>query len=554
MIIYPRLLALALLIGLGVVDVAMAQDGPVSSNASATIQATSNPLIPMPVPNLERLENAVKEHLRAARADLVSLQADPKTTQAVLGDAYGRLGQIYHAHRLDASAEACYRNAEHLLPKDLRWPYLLGYLYQQRVQLSAAVRSYRRALALDADDTPTQLRLAQVLLALDRIDEATPFLDRVSKAPGFQGVADFELGKAALRQGRHAEAVERLTRAYAAHPEASGIHYPLAMAYRGLGELEAARRHLQQRGEVVPPIPDPLVEELSELLSGKRTRQYHAMKAVWRGEFEVAAKEYRAILALDPADIGARVSLGRCLYLLDDPDGAARAFGAVLERKPKHDKANYFLGRLLWEKGQKAAAATHFQTTLETDPRHGGAHFFVAKSLMQQGNFQRAADHFRKVSEILPEDLESRQREAAALVAAGASMHQTARQRIVDALEIHPDDLVLTGQLARLLAGSPDPDARDGRRALTLAKELFARHNTIENAQLVAMAHAEIAHAQRVDFDAAVAYQQAALDTAFQYYGPYEIRLLERLKTNLDAYLARQPYRIPDGEALHDPR
>nr|VFK50619.1 MAG: Tfp pilus assembly protein PilF [Candidatus Kentron sp. TC] len=549
MITHPRSLALALFIGFRAIDIAAAQDAPLpSSDAYATTQAASNPLIPMPIPNLERLESAVKEHLQAARADLVSLQADSETTPSALGEAYGRLGKIYHAHRLDASAEACYRNAGKLLPRDVRWPYLLGYLRQQRVQLSDAARSYRRALELDAHNTPAQLRLAQVLLGLNRIDEAAPFLDRVSKAPGFQGIAAFELGRVSLRQGRYAEAVKRLTRAYATHPEASGIHYPLAMAYRGLGDIEAARYHLQRRGEVVPLIPDPLVEELSELPSGKRTRQYHAIKAVWRGEFDVAVREYRTILSLDPSDIGARISLGRCLYMLGDPDGASRAFGAVLERKPNHDKANYFLGRLLWEKGQKELAAAHFRTTLEMDPRHGGAHFFVAESLMQQGDFQRAADHFRRVSEILPEDLESRQREAAALVAGGAPMHPKARNRIVDALKAHPDDPVLSRQLARILAGSPNPDARDGRRALTLAMELFSRRSTMENAELVAMAHAE-----RADFDEAVAYQQAALDTAFQYYGPYEVQLLDRLKSNLDIYLAKQPYRIPDGEASYDP-
>nr|VFJ65516.1 MAG: Flp pilus assembly protein TadD, contains TPR repeats [Candidatus Kentron sp. FW] len=526
---------LILLIGFGVPDIGMAQDGH-SPPSGATVQETPRTLLPVPTPDLSRVEEAVKQHLEGAHTDLVSLQDNPDITKLELGEAYGRLGQIYHVHRLDDAARACYHNAGQLLEKDVRWPYLLGYLYQQRVQLSDAARSYRRTLELYANYSPAQLRLAQVLLGLNRIDEAEELLEQISNVPEFQGIAAFELGKAALRKGRHAKAVEWLTRAYAKHPEASKIHYPLAMAYRGLGNIEAARHHLRQRGDLEPVIPDPLVEELADLLSGKRTRQYHAMKAVWRRQFDIAAKEYRAILALDPADISARISLGRCLYLSGDMDSATREFSVALEQQPDHDKANYFLGRLFWEKGQKDIAVDHFLTTLETDPEHGGAHFFLAESLMQKGDFEKAASHFRKVSEVLPEDLVSRQREAMALLAMGEKMHRKARDRIVHALTIHPSDPVLTRQLVRVLAQSPDPAVQDGKRALILATDLFTRHNSIENAELVAMTHARLGQ-----FDQAVVYQQAAVDTASRYYGPYgEFELLGRLQANLDAYLAGQ--------------
>lgn len=535
---HPWLIGLTLVAGFGAASIGMAQNGDSPPSATTTVEVMTESV---PMPDLGRVEDAVKEHLQAAHADLLSLQADPKVTKLELGEAYGRLGQIYHAHRLDNSTEICYRNAEKLLIKDVRWPYLLGYLYQQRVQFSDAAHSYQRTLELYTNYTPAQLRLAQVLLGLDRADEAQQLLKQVLSVSEFKGTAAFELGKVMLSKGQHAEAVKWLKHAYAEHPEASKIHYPLAMAYRGLGNIEAARYHLQQRGDVDPVFLDPLVEELAERLSGKRTRQYHAMKAVWRRQFDVAAREYQAILEMDPSDIAARISLGRCLYLSGDPDSATQAFSIALKQKPDHDKANYFLGRLLWERGQKETAVTHFLTTLKTDPRHGGAHFFLAESLMQNGDFEQAAHHFSKVSEVLPEDLVSRQRESIALFAAGAQMHEKARDRIVHALTIHPDDPVLTQQLVRVLATSSNPKIRDGQRALKLAMELFARHNSIENAELVAMAYAELGQ-----FDEALAYQQAAMDTAFQYYDPYgEFELFGRLKANLDTYLAKQAYRSP---------
>ena len=103
---HPRLIVLALFAGFGIPNIGMTQNGQALPSAT-TIEAGEGSLIRIPEPKLARVEEAVREHLLAARADLVSLRADPKTTESELGDAYGRLGQIYHAHRLDASAETC---------------------------------------------------------------------------------------------------------------------------------------------------------------------------------------------------------------------------------------------------------------------------------------------------------------------------------------------------------------------------------------------------------------------------------------------------------------
>nr|VFK02486.1 MAG: Tetratricopeptide repeat-containing protein [Candidatus Kentron sp. H]VFK02634.1 MAG: Tetratricopeptide repeat-containing protein [Candidatus Kentron sp. H]VFK05534.1 MAG: Tetratricopeptide repeat-containing protein [Candidatus Kentron sp. H] len=539
------IIGLLFLTGFGITGITTAQNGAkAESLAPATVDKKPDEkasLIPIPMPNLDRVEDAVKKHLQVAHRDLVELQSDPNVTKWGLGEAYGELGRLYHAHRLYDAAEACYRNAEKLLIKDTRWPYLLGYLYQQQARLEEAVPNYQRTLVLYPSYAPAQLRLAQVLFGTGRADEAVHLLKQVSSAPEFRGAAAFWLGKAVLAKGQYAKAVKWLTLAGSEQPAASQIHYPLAMAYRGLGEIDAARHHLKQRGEIEPAIPDPMVEELSELLTGVRTRQYQAMKAIWAHRFDVAAKEFQAILEHNPSNILARVSLGRCLYLLGKPDGAKRELRLVLKQEPDHDKANYFLGRLLWEQGQEGVAMAHFRTSLKTNPEHAGARFFLASGLMQKGDFEQSAYHFGKVTEALPEDLVARQRESMALIATGVKAHGRALDRITEALLIHPEETVLTQQLTWILAASPDPDVRDGQRALTLAVELFTWRGSIENAEIVAMAYAELGQ-----FNQAVAYQQSAIETVANYGYQYGgVELFERLKTNLALYLAKQPYRIP---------
>ena len=58
----------------------------------------------------------------------MSFANDPKTPDATLSDAYGKLGQVYHAYSLTAAAWDSYVNANLLAPADFRWVYLLAKL------------------------------------------------------------------------------------------------------------------------------------------------------------------------------------------------------------------------------------------------------------------------------------------------------------------------------------------------------------------------------------------------------------------------------------------
>ena len=62
-----------------------------------------------------------------------------------------------------------------------------------------------------------------------------------------------------------AQAVTLLEEALTLAPDATVVHYPLALAYRGLGNPAKADEHLRLRGEVEPTPADPLLEALGGL-------------------------------------------------------------------------------------------------------------------------------------------------------------------------------------------------------------------------------------------------------------------------------------------------
>jgi tetratricopeptide (TPR) repeat protein len=259
------------------------------------------------------------------------------------------------------------------------------------------------------------------------------------------------------------------------------------------------------------------------------------MKAVWAKRFDVAAREFGKIVALEPNNAEARVSLARSLYMQGQAALAREQLEQALSREPGHAKAHYFLGRLLREQGSSEAALEHFRATLETDPNHAGALYVLGEVLTRAGQDAQAQAHLAKVVEQFPQETTPRLLLARALAKTGQA--DQARKQLENGVQMYPGEAGLRRMLARLLAASPQPEVRDGRRALALAVALFDQRNSIENAETVAMAYAEVG-----DFETAHAYQQAAIDAAMRFGGFAD---LPRLNANLALYRKTTPCRTP---------
>ena len=511
--------------------------------APVTVQLASGPvtLDPIPAPDLSRAEEVVRGHLGEARANLADTlalaQSPPGIAAADLAAAYGQTGGYYLAHKLWVAAEACYANAQRLDPDDPRWPYYLGYRYQQDAQPELAAAAYARALDLDPGLTAAQLRLGMLDLDLNRLDQAVPLLSAAAEDPGLRGAALYGLGRAAQARRDPAAAVPLFEQALAEDPDASQIHYALAMAYRALGKLDEARAHLALRGDGESSIGDPLVDDLARLLSGARTLYYRGIEAMRAGHYAVAVAAFAEALELEPDNVNARVTLARARYLAGDQVGAARELRDALGRDPDHTLALFLLGALLEEQGDAEGAQAQYQHALQIDPEHGGAHHALGNALMRRGDYQGAAVHYAAALAAVPQDTPAALMQAMALVRLGPERHAEAKSLLDAALADHPDDPVLGLALARLLAASPVDAVRDGLRALTLAQGLFDRANTLDNAETLAMAQAEAG-----DPAGATALQQNAVaaTAAAGRYGD-----LPRLQANLTLYQAGSPSRAP---------
>jgi tetratricopeptide (TPR) repeat protein len=380
----------------------------------------------------------------------IAAKADGKA----LAEAYGLVARIHHAYELFEPAEAAYREAARRAPADGRWPHLLGHLFQQTGRLEGAVTAFGDALRLQPSNHVVTVRLGQAYLALGRLREARETFERVRDA--FPALARQGLGEVALREGRYGAAAGLLLDALMRVPQATSLHYQLAMAYRGLGRLDEARTHPAQQGQGGIRIGDPVVDALQELVRGERGLVMQGRRAYESGQYAEAAAAFARAVADAPGSATARFNLGLATLQLGDTN----------------------------------AAISHLQAAFTLDPgdaQHGRE---LARLLLRSARQEEAVAVLRQVTAV--DDTDEDSLVGLSVLLAGASRFGEAIALLDGSVRRYPDRLSSATTLARLLAAAPDPAMRNGRRALDLATAVYARAAGPAHAETMAMALAEL--------------------------------------------------------------
>jgi len=491
-------------------------------------------LVPVPHPDLEPLEEQVAEQIGEYKELMEATLEDAGSSPAQRAGAFGGMGNVYQTYGLTAAAEACYVNAINLEPGQARWPYFLGLLLKDEGRFDEAVAMFERSIALDPAYPPTYYRLAEAELARGNTDAAAKHLatyleDEPESAAGWA-----LKGEMALSARDYAAAAEHLEHALELLPRANRLHMPLALAYRELGEPDKAREHLAQRGSIGARPDDPRIDYLEELKQGERVHILRGRRAFQAGDLSAALKSFGQAVDANPESIPARVNLATTLAETGDARGAIAQLLKALELDSENGVAHYNLGALLRQQGDLQGARLHLEEAVGLDDGDAQAHLELGRVLEALEEHEAALKEFGMSMELRPSE-EARLGETDALVALGR--YAEAKAKLEEAIEVRPESGLIARDLALLLATTPDPELRDGARALELAQKVFNARQTVDHAELVALALAEIGRCEE-----AAQWQQQALESA-QHFGA-EGRAA-RLAEGLDRYQAGPPCRPP---------
>ena len=502
---------------------------------SGTLQPPRKGLVALHWPDLTTLEESVREQVATLQTSLAAAAKDPAAPD--LSEAYGKLGQIYHAYSLTSPARECYLNASALAPKDFRWIYLLAKLDQQEGRFEEAIRRYHVARTLRPDYVAVPVNMGNIFLELNRLDDAAESFNTALAIDKDNPATHYGLGQVAMSRRNYAEAVKYFEKTLAHVPGATRVHYSLAMAYRGLGNVEKVKAHLVRQGTVGVRVADPLVDGLQELVEGERLFLSRGKLAFEAQRYADAAIEFRKAVAAKPDSVTARVNLGAALTQIGDLSGAAEQFEEAIRIEPGKANAHYNLAVIFARQNKHEQAIVHVRSALSVDSGDLSARYLLAQELLKVERLDEALVELSRVVEADPNN-------ETALLQLVKLLYQKARFR--EALEAvekgyaqYPHKGRTVVMLAYLLMASPELQLRNGARATELARSVYRATRELGHGVLVAMALAEAGRCRE-----AADFQRGLIADAAQRSST---DLVAKLKAGLKRYEV-QPCR-PAGDA-----
>lgn len=491
------------------------------------------------------MDAAVQDQMQQQFSTLTRLIESPAAPASGLAAAYGRMGMLLQAAEYYDSAEPCLLNAQALAPAEIRWPYFLGRLYLNAGRAEESVSSFQRVIELRPNDVPTLVALGNLYLDRGEPEAAEPlFTTALSQPPRLVAVLA-GLGQVALARQQYAQAVEYLEGALSLDASATAVHSPLALAYRGLGDLEKAEAHLALWSDRDVLVPDPLRQELDLVLESGLSYELRGIRAFEAQDWNSAAGFFRRGLELTPDDSDLRLSLrhklGTALYLGGDPRGAVEQFEEVVRLAPPDGqdestaRAHYSIAVLMASSGRGTEAIDHFSSALRYAPTYVEALRGLADALRRADRADESLEYYQRVIELSPQSVDAKFGYAMGLVRVGR--YREAYDQLSRAMTAHPQEDEFVLATARLLAAAPDDSVRDGERAMRLVQRLLQGTRTFELGETLAMALAELG-----DYRSAAGTQRDVIAAA-ERAGMAGIA--QRMADNLRLYESGRPCRTP---------
>lgn len=444
-------------------------------------------LEPIPPQRLDELDPAKSERIRDTRAQLDTLLAGDAVDDTELAGVFGRLGALYGAHRMFAGAELALHNARVLDPRAFRWAYYAAHIALEQGNTGQALALLDVAAGLDPDYPALALRRGEALLGLNRLDAARAAFGRVVDVPELRAAALYGLGQIDLLERDWQQAAARLGEVLAMQPQADAVNYPYGQALVGLGRRDEARAHLARTGEVKPYYADPLVAELRSLQVGARYRFEQGVLAVRRRDFAAAAEAFGAGLVDEPANVLARTSHARALWLSGQQLQAEQELRRATADGPDAPLPHFLLAVVRDADGDSSAAADGYRAVLAMDPSHAGALSYLADLELRRGDPAAAAADYERAVAAGVREAHLYLHYRGALRDSGAD-DSVLRAKLEAFDHQFPEPPVFRYLLARLLATSNVAGVADAARAVEIARALHAADPAPPHTGLLALA------------------------------------------------------------------
>ena len=330
----------------------------------------------------------------------LNAKAHPRDAEAV-----GMLAMNLQTYDQHESAAKFYALASSLAPQEFRWMYYHAVATASAGNHTEAIKIFREALNKNPEHLPSQIRIADALLAVGMIEESKKFYEAAALRGKFSQVF-YGLGRISVLQNNRDKAQEYFQQAITISPEYGIAHYALGMMYRDLGKIELAKEHLalsQKFQYVRPRFDDPLMAAIAELNASAATQLKLGVALADNGDLNAGIAAHLRALEINPNFAQVHINLISLYARANQPEKAEKHYRAVVAINPKLAESHYNYGVLLNGQGKSDEAKQMFLLSAELNPFHTESHQNYAMLIEREGKLDEAEKHYRMAIENKPD-------------------------------------------------------------------------------------------------------------------------------------------------------
>ncbi len=119
-------------------------------------------------------------------------------------------------------------------------------------------------------------------------------------------------------------------------------------------------------------------------------------------KFDLAEKEYRETLKVDPKNAEAHINLGKLYKKRGENNHALEMYKKAIELNPDLWNVYYNMGEYYNEMGLSKEAELQFKNAVKLKPDNLDSHYALAGIYDQRGNFEMAEEEYKKILDIDP--------------------------------------------------------------------------------------------------------------------------------------------------------
>ena len=426
-------------------------------------------------------QDTLRQHYEAAEAHrrAGNLTAAEAEFQAILGEAYGKLGKIYSAQKAYRDATAALENAVLYRPDNQEVLVDLAIAYFDTGQYKKALEPLGRALARDPQSAGAHHMMGKTAFMLGDFATATSELETALKLAPKDYDITYTLGLAYLKQRKFAPAKQLYDRMLSELGDRPQLHIIFGRAYRETEFLPESIEEFRKAITLDPHFP--------------RAHYYLGLTYLLKdgtARIKEAAEEFKVELKSNPNEFFANYYLGIVDIIEREWEPAISFLQKASRIQPNNPDPYFHLGQAYQAIEQHERAIEVLRKAIALNPYLGHndnqvttAHYRLGQSLIKLGRTEEGEKELKTASELKSKGFKRDQEKTAAYLSSASMQEQNAKFLELDSA-------------AGIVAESEGPDKKTSEELKTRAAYY---------AQVVASAHNHIGllRAERQDFRAA---------------------------------------------------